>query len=118
MVRHPAVLLGSGVRPAGRGAPVAGPAEARPPGGQPGALALFLGQLGLRLREREQHAALHFADLDARPARGAAGRPGLRDEPAENPESPLHTASGHSTVRREEMTVQGESGTPEGPYFS
>lgn len=58
--------------------------EARPLGGQPGARALLLRQLRLRLREREEHAALDLSGLDAWAARGAAGGPGLWDEPAEH----------------------------------
>lgn len=73
VVSHPAVLLEGRVRLAGGRALVTRLEEARPLGGQFGALTLLLRQLSLRLREREEHAALDLSDLDARAARGAAG---------------------------------------------
>jgi len=72
VVSHPAVLLERDVQLSGGRALAARLEEARPLGGQLGAFTLFLRQLGLRLREREEHATLHLSDLDARPARGAA----------------------------------------------
>lgn len=74
MVRHLTVfLVVGGVQLEGGRAVVTCLGEARPLGGRLGAITLLLGQLGLRLREREEHAALDLSDLDAWPARGAAG---------------------------------------------
>lgn len=88
VVSHLTVLLlegDGGCWLPGGGALVTGFQEARPLGGQRRAVTLFLGQLCLRLRECQQHAALDFSHLNAWPTRGAAGWPGLRDEPAQNP---------------------------------
>lgn len=76
VVSHLTVLLlegDGGCWLPGGGALVTGFQEARPLGGQRRAVTLFLGQLCLRLRECQQHAALDFSHLNAWPARGAAG---------------------------------------------
>lgn len=120
MVGHRAVLLGRGVGLAGGRALVAGVEEAGPLGGQLGALTLFLRQLGLRLRERQEHTALHLPDLDARPARGAAGRPGLRDEPTEDPGVPViqrPRRSERPSLKGRDNFAQRELGTLETPFI-
>lgn len=79
-----AVLLGdAAVGLAGHGAPGTGLEQAEPLGGRPGTPTLVLGKLDLGPREGQEHAAPQGSHLHTRAAGGAAGRPGLGDEPGE-----------------------------------
>lgn len=70
-----------------------------------GAFTLLLRELGLRLCEREEYPTPHVTDLNAGPTCGAAGRPGLWDEPEQHQKPRDGSHMGHEGNSMVLMTV-------------
>ena len=72
--------------------------------GQPGAFTLFLWQLGLSLREGQEHAALHLSHLNTWPTCGTAGGPRLWNKRAGNQGAPGVRAEEDTGHQSKEIT--------------
>lgn len=70
-----------------------------------GAFTLLLWEFGLRLCECEEHPTPHLTHLNARPTRGAAGRPGFWDEPEKHQKAGERSHVGHMRNAMVLMTV-------------